>query len=114
MAIDTERRKHPRIKAGWPVSVLTEHGTIIGETIDIGVDGLSIQCDEPLQLDEFLKMAIIPPNQGMIEFTGKIIWSDLYGLDNDDTAFGMGICFVEISDKDHHFFMDLLSSHQGS
>jgi hypothetical protein len=39
-----------------------------------------------------------------LELTGKIVWADLYGLDRDENAFGMGVCFVEIADKDRQVF----------
>lgn len=100
MAHETERRKNLRRKVKWPVTVLTENGTIEGETRDFGVDGMSISCVEPLLMDKVLRMGVMPPDHQMIEFTGKVIWSDLYGIGDDDSAYGMGVCFVEISNED--------------
>ena len=102
LAEGIERRKHPRRVIKWPVTVLTETGTIEGETRDIAVDGLSIRCEEPLRMNEVVRMGVMPPDYQMIEFTGKVIWSDLYGIGDDDSAYGMGVCFVEISDEDLH------------
>jgi hypothetical protein len=36
-----------------------------------------------------------------------VVWSDLYGIGDDDSAYGMGICFVEISDEDLHVLQKL-------
>jgi hypothetical protein len=46
-----------------------------------------------------------------MEFTGKVIWSDQYAFDEQNSVFGMGICLVKISDADRHFFKDLVSAH---
>ena len=100
MAHKIERRKSPRRKIKWPVTVLTENGTIEGETKDFGVDGISILCVEPLRMDQVFRMGVMPPDHQMIEFTGKVIWSDLYGIGDDNSAYGMGVCFVEISEED--------------
>jgi len=102
-----ERRLHPRRSAKWPVMILTDTGTIEGETKNITVNGLSIRCEEPLRMDEVLHMGIIPPNHPMIEFQGRVVWSDLYGIGADEHAYAMGVCFVEISENDRHVLTDL-------
>ena len=111
MSNRVERRKHDRIRVRWPITVLTGHGTIEGETRNITVDSIFICCEEPLRLNEIFPMSISPPNHQMIEVTGKVIWSDLYAVDDRNTAFGTGICFVKISDGDRHFFKDVVSVH---
>jgi hypothetical protein len=111
LANKTEKRKHPRIKARWPISVLIDHGTIEGETRNITVDGMFICCDKPLPLNKIFRMSIIPTNHEAVEVTGKVLWSDFYGIDNENTTLGMGICFVKISDRDRRFFKDMVSAH---
>ena len=91
--------------------VLTGHGAIEGETRNLTVDGLFICCEEPIQLNEICPMSIDPPDHQTIEVAGKVIWSDFYAVDDRDTAFGTGICFVEISDGDRHFLEDVVSAH---
>lgn len=111
MASRTERRKEPRIEVRWPVAVLAEHGTIEGETRDISVSGLAIFCDEPLRLNELYRMSISPPNHPAVGVSGKVVWSDLYGIEDDDTTVGMGICFVEISEEDRKYLREVVSAH---
>jgi hypothetical protein len=84
---------------------------IEGETINIAVDGVLINCEEPLQLDEILRISINPPNHQGIEVNGKVIWSDRYAIDERDTAFGMGICFVKITEVDRHFLKEFVSAY---
>ena len=106
-----ERRKRPRKKVSWPVNVFTDHGTIEGETKDISGDGVFISCDEPLALNEKYRIGIIPPDHQVIDITGKVVWSDLYGIDENNTAFGMGICFVEIPYNDQYFLDNVIATH---
>ncbi len=110
MTITIERRKHTRGDIRWPVTVLADHGNIEGETINISVDGLSIRCDEPLMINEVFRIAILPPDGQAIGVSGKVIWSDLYGIDPNDTAVGLGLCFVSISDEDRKVFEDAVSA----
>ena len=112
MAKKIERRKHPRRKVKWPVNVFTDHGNIIeGETKDISPNGVFISCEEPLALNENYRIGIIPPDHQIIDITGKVIWSDLYGIDKNQTAFGMGVCFLEIPQNDHNFLDAIVTTH---
>lgn len=108
---EMERRKHDRITVRWPNTVLTGHGATEGETRNITVNGIFICCEEPLQVNEVFSLSISPPNHYSVEVPGKVIWSDLYAVDEQNTAFGTGICFVKISDGDRHFFEDVLPAH---
>ncbi len=105
-----ERRTNLRHHVQWPVSIITGEKTIDGSTLNITTEGMSISCDEPLPLNEFFRFYIIPPAHENIDVTGKIVWSDLYGVDENDTSFGMGICFVKISEKDSCYFNDIISA----
>jgi hypothetical protein len=87
-----------------------EHGIVGGETRNISVDGIYIRCEQPLRVDQDFRMAILTPNRQAIGLTGKVVWADLYGLDKDENAFGMGVCFVEIADKDRQVFEDVFSA----
>jgi len=108
-----ERRNKARQVVKWPITVEVEHGTVGGETRNISFDGIYIRCDEPLKVDQDFRMAILTPDRQAIGLTGKIVWADLYGLDQDENAFGMGVCFVEIADKDRRTFEDVLTTRVG-
>jgi hypothetical protein len=83
--------------------VESEHGTIQGEIRNISLSGIYVRCDEPLRVNEDFRMAIIPPNRQAIGLTGKVVWADMYGIDGEENAFGMGVCLVEIAEKDQEF-----------
>ena len=105
----TEKRQHPRYDVIWPVTIYLEDETIEGETINVSVDGISIQCDEPLPLNKVFNIAMNPHNNQRIEISGKVLWSDVYGIGDADTTYGMGLCLVEISDADRKRFDELIS-----
>lgn len=85
------------------------NGTFDGETTNVTPQGVGIVCDEPLQLNASYSLTIRPPNHSPLEVTGKVVWSDLYGIDGDNKTVGIGICFIEISEKDLLFFKEVIS-----
>ncbi|NTV32707.1 MAG: PilZ domain-containing protein [Deltaproteobacteria bacterium] len=98
-----EKRRSKRSDVRWPVSVESEHGTIQGEIRNISLSGIYVQCNEPLRVNEDFRMAIIPPNRQAIGLTGKVVWADMYGIDEEENAFGMGVCLVQIAEEDQEF-----------
>lgn len=110
MANTIERREHTRIKVRWPITVVTDDITIEGETRDITAVGMFINCKKPLELNETYRISVIPPNQQSIELTCKVLWSNLYSTDGENT-YGMGFCFVRVSDEDSHLLSNVLSVH---
>ena len=106
----SDKRKHPRVNARWPVTVFTDQGEIDGETINISLEGIAICCDEPLHLNRIFRISIITLDDHIIQVFGKVVWSDVYGMDDQETEIGMGVCFVEVSDKDRHIINDVISS----
>ena len=111
MTNNIEKRKHERKEITWPITVSIDHGSIEGETVNISIDGISICCDDPLPINETIHMTIMPTDHDILEITGKVVWSDFTGIDEKNSVVGMGICFVEISDNDRHFFNDVISAH---
>ena len=87
----------------------SEHGTIEGEIRNISLSGIYVRFDEPLRVNEDFRMAIIPPNRQAIGLTGKVVWADLYCIDEDENAFGMGVCLVEIAEEDQKFLQNAVS-----
>lgn len=98
-----EKRNNPRVEVRWPVKVLTDAGQIEGETVNISLDGMSIYCDDPLPFNEVLSISIEPLNQSVITLSGKVVWSDSYGMD-EGKSIAIGVSFLEITDEDRHRF----------
>jgi len=104
-----ERRKSPRIDIRWPISIQTDLGPVKGETVNVSYDGLSITCEEPIPLERALNISIMPPDREIIEVSGRITWSDLCGIDTENTTVGVGICFLEISQADRDYIVEMVT-----
>ncbi len=109
MENSSEKRRHLRIEVEWPVIISKGDDFIEGETKNIAFDGISIFCEEPLPLDEIISISIEPPDQQSMVISGRVIWSDVYGIDDQNASYGIGLCFVKISNEDHSRFLDLIS-----
>jgi hypothetical protein len=110
LAAEEERRKHERVELQWPVTILADYATIEGETVNISLDGVYIRCEEPLLLNESYRMSILPPNHDAIEILGKVVRSEFYGMGEDNSTFGMGVCVVEISEEQRKALSALVSN----
>ena len=92
--------------------MLGDEGTE-GEVRNISVTGMFIRCRKPLRLNEIYQFSLRPPGHHPIELNGKVMWSNLDDVDSRETAYGMGLYFVEIPDEDRHLLSDIISAHQG-
>ena len=106
----TERRKTVRRRVDWNVTIMTDHGEIEGTTRDVSPDGISIVCEQPLYLGEICWIAIYPASHPKMEVTAKVVWSDLYGIEEGGAVVAIGVCFVQISRSDRRFFTDVIST----
>lgn len=113
MSDPADRRKHYRMDVKWPVTIIMNSGTVEGEATNISAQGVSISCDEPLLLNEIYTFHIRPPDYDAIEVSGKVVWSEMYGIDGENKTVVIGVCIVEISDKDHGYFKDIISATAG-
>ena len=109
MAREAENRRHPRVSARWPLTVLRQHERIEGETRNISVSGVLIQSDEPLQSNEFLRLALEPPLKPPIWVSGEVVWSDSDRSHENAENYAMGFSFVEISDIDQALLKNMVS-----
>jgi len=50
----------------------------------------------------------MPPGRPAIGLTGKVVWSDVYGMDKD-SVFGMGVCLVEMNESDRLLLEEAVS-----
>jgi len=102
-----DKRSVPRIEIKWPITIFTDQGAVVGETINITSEGIVFYCDEPLLLNEVYRIFIIPGKEMAIEVKGRVVWSNLYAIDEHDSVVAIGICFVEISGEDRQVISDL-------
>jgi uncharacterized protein (TIGR02266 family) len=99
-----DRRGYPRAKLKWPVVIQSEEGSTEGVTRNITPDGCFITCRRPLKLNVVFDMAIkIPNTKSAMEAKAEVVWSNIYGPDDEITPRGMGVRFIKISSEARKF-----------
>ena len=109
MTDNDERREHPRIKAKWPVTIITDQTTIEGEAINITLSGLFVRCGEGLKENQICQLILSIPGRDPIVVKGNMIWSNLGSADEKGHLSGMGFSFFKITEEDRHFFKEMIS-----
>jgi len=106
---ESENRRETRINARWPLTVLSRHRRLEGETRNISASGVLIQCDERLNQNEFLRLAFEPPHKTPVWVSGEVVWTDSDRSHEDARNYEMGFSFIEISDVDKILLKDLVA-----
>lgn len=102
MADYMEKRKQHRYKIKWPITLYTKRGPIEAESRNVTGSGVFIHCQEKLHQDEVYRMVIRFPQREPVEVKGRLVWSNLEGVDSKSHLPGMGFSFVEFTDEDRH------------
>jgi hypothetical protein len=114
LADGIEKRRHPRIPVRWPITIITEKGTIEGESRNITVAGVFIHCREELHENEVHQIIIKIPKQEAILVKGRVVWSNFDSMEETNTYLGMGFSFIKISEDDRMVLADVISRHSKS
>jgi hypothetical protein len=100
-------RKIPKAKTNWPVTVKYPAGEMEGLITRVNPNGVLILCSRPLKLNEVCWMAINAPSR-YFETKGLVVWSNIYGRDDEITPRGMRVRFLKISSQDRLFIASVL------
>jgi len=99
-----KRKQHisPRIKRvnlKWQVNAVTPKGPLDGVTKNISTRGAYVCCARPLRLNEVFHMSINAPEKSL-HVKAEVVWSNIYGPDDEINPRGMGVRFLKISSQD--------------
>ena len=90
--------QYAKVKVKWPVVVNTGRRSMDGVTHDITPNGAFIRCASPLRLHEVCDIAINTPNADQpLRANVEVVWSNIYGPDDEISPRGMGVRFLNIS-----------------
>jgi len=110
--MSADRRVYPRAKLKWPVKIKTDEGVMEGVTLDITPDGCFISCRKPLKLNVVFDMAIkVPKSKAILKASAEVVWSNIYGPDDEISPRGMGVRFTEIDSKARKFIAQASLEH---
>jgi hypothetical protein len=88
-------------KVEWPVLIKIGESYIAGVTHSLSPNVAFIKCAKPLRLNEECDIAISVPNSDhSFNARVEVVWSNIYGPDDDITPRGMGVRFLDISNED--------------
>ncbi len=95
-------RKMPRAKTSWPVTIRHPNGEMEGLITLVSPNGVLILCSRPLKLNEVCWMTINAPSRSF-EAKGLVVWSNIYGRDDEISPRGIRVRFIKISSQDRLF-----------
>jgi hypothetical protein len=96
LATTLEKSKSRRIKARWPITIITNRCVIEGESRNITANGILVRFQEPLHENGTYRIIITLPQKRYIAVRGRVIWANLDGIDFNDTFSDMAFYFVEL------------------
>ena len=96
-----ERRRYPRARIEWPVSVKTDQGIISGYTLNLSAGGATVRLQNPPLVHEVIEMTIkIPELDRHLAVEAEVVWSTADIVDNELTSPILGLNFTTITDQD--------------
>ena len=110
MATSSKRRESPRTKAKWPITIITNDSIIAGESRNITANGIFTHCREQLHENETYRMIIGLPKKRYLSVKGKLIWSNLNGIDPNGTFSDMGFSFMKLYGEDRFLLNRAISA----
>ena len=94
-----ERRKYPRVKTRWPVTVITRDGLVQGETKNIGIGGGLISCDHPLSLHEKICIILQVPNHEPVAVNTIVVRSNVTRQYKQKTLPDVALYYVDLTEQ---------------
>lgn len=105
-----EKRRHPRIAVSWQVSIETSDQTDNVQLKDISLGGAFVVCPDPLALNDKFKISICIPNREPLRLNAEVVWSNINMSADRVVNRGMGIRFIENSEKDRQHLNEALAA----
>jgi uncharacterized protein (TIGR02266 family) len=110
--MSVDQRAYPRAKLKWPVKIKTDEGVMEGVTLNITPDGCFIGCRKPLRLNVVFDMAIqVPKSKIVLKAKAEVVWSNIYGPDDEISPRGMGVRFIKIPSEARKFIAQASLEH---
>ena len=92
---------YPKVNFKWPVVIKNGENPIEGVTLTLNPNQAYILCAKPLKLYEVLEIIIdVPDSDSSISATAEVVFSNIYGPDDQISPRGMIVRFLEISSDD--------------
>ena len=103
-----ETKSTSRAQVKWPVTMNTDEGTADGVITNINNNGAFIRCRRPLRLTETCKLTIESSDRHFEDVLAEVVWTNIYGPDDDLTPRGMGVRFTGLPEEEQKFLRNLI------
>ena len=104
-------RQTQRVEATYPVVFLTADGPMEGETKNISTSRVFVRCRDPLRLNDITTMSIKVSAQESLQAEGEVVWSNIYGPDDEITPRGMIVLLTGLSSKNRLRLRNIIARH---
>jgi PilZ domain len=108
-----ETKSTSRAQVKWPVTMNTDEGPVDGVITNINNNGAFIRCRKPLRLTETCKLTIESSERQIQNVVAEVVWTNIYGPDDDLTPRGMGVRFTDLPEREQKFFRGLIRMIKG-
>ena len=95
-----EKRAHPRLAISWQATIASSGQTDNAQLKDISLGGAFVVCTDPLDLMDKFKIGIHIPGQEPLHLNAEVVWSNKTMPADRVVNRGMGIRFIENTEKD--------------
>jgi hypothetical protein len=104
-----ERRRHPRVKVKWPVSINAPTGLVDGTTENLSLGGAFIRLSNELNSNHNLSL-VLDVKGRFIPCTAQVVWSDERNFSDQRKFLGIGVRFTRMMLHDRAFLHGEISN----
>lgn len=101
----------PKVSVAYPVVVLTAQGSLAGETKNLSTREAFVRCSEPLPLNDLATVNIEIAKGESLLAEAEVVWSNIYGPDDEITPRGMIVRFTNLSDSHRRRLHAVIARH---
>ena len=96
-----ERRRYPRARIEWSVTIKTDKGVVEGVTLNVSAGGATLRFPNPPLLHKVFEMTIrVPELDRPLMVEAQVVWSTADIVDNELALPIIGVNLTNITDQD--------------
>jgi len=103
-----ETKSTSRAQVKWPVTMNTDEGSADGVITNINNHGAFIRCRKPLRLTATCKLTIESSERQIEDVPAEVVWTNIYGPDDDLTPRGMGVRFTGLPEEQQKLLRNMI------
>ena len=105
-----EERQRQRAEVKWPVTLLTPHGPIEGETEYISLSRVLVVSKTSLPSEGDIALLIQAPNHEVVHMTSELVCTKVNDCDHNMTCFRAELQITYVSEADREFLWRIIAN----